>query len=120
MEANVNVVGIIRAIDDLGRVVIPKEIRRSIGLHENDKVDILTTGNGDIILRKVVDNKPVNDLPTEIEKRIFTFRNVDSDFQATIKITREQDKLFDWLISNEFLREDVEIIPGYPEVEDLT
>ena len=120
MEANVNVVGIIRAIDDLGRIVIPKEIRRSIGLHENDKVDILTTGNGDIILRKVVDNKPVNDLPPEIEKRVYTIRNEYESFQAIIKITPEQNRLFSWLISNECLRNDIEVISGYPEVEDLT
>lgn len=120
MEANVNVVGIIRAIDDLGRIVIPKEIRRSIGLHENDKVDILTTGDGDIILRKVVDNKPVNDLPTEIEKRVYTIKNEYEQFQATIKITPEQDKLFDWLIDKDCLREDIEVTSGYPAVEDLT
>lgn len=115
---NVSVVGIIRAIDDLGRVVIPKEIRRSIGLHENDKVDILTTTNGDIILRKVVDDKPVNDLP--IEKRIYTLRNEYEHFQATIKITPEQNKFFDWLIDKDCLREDIEVISGYPEIEDLT
>jgi AbrB family looped-hinge helix DNA binding protein len=117
---NVNVVGIIRAIDDLGRIVIPKEIRRSIGLHENDKVDILTTGDGDIILRKVVDNKPVNDLPAEIEKRVYTFTNRYSDLQATIKITSEQNKLLDWLIDKGCLNEDAEITSGYPDVEDLT
>ena len=118
MEANVNVVGIIRAIDDLGRIVIPKEIRRSIGLHENDKVDILTTTDGSIILRKVVDDKPVNDVPTE--NRIFTLRNEYESFQATIKITPEQDKLLDWLIDKDCLREDIEITSGYPAIEDLT
>ena len=120
MEANVNVVGIIRAIDDLGRIVIPKEIRRSIGLNENDKVDILTTTNGDIILRKVVDNKPVNNVPTEAEKRIYTLRNEYEQFQATIKITPEQDKFFNWLIDKDCLREDIEVTLGYPEIEDLT
>lgn len=120
MEANVNVVGIIRAIDDLGRIVIPKEIRRSIGLHENDKVDILTTTDGSIILRKVVDDKPVNDVPTEAEKRVFTLRNEYESFQATIKITPEQDKLLDWLIDKDCLREDIEITSGYPAIEDLT
>ena len=115
---NVNVVGIIRAIDDLGRIVIPKEIRRSIGLHENDKVDILTTTNGDIILRKVVNDKPVNDLPTE--KCIYTIRNEYEQFQATIKITPEQNKFFDWLIDKDCLREDIEVTSGYPEIEDLT
>lgn len=115
---NVNVVGIIRAIDDLGRIVIPKEIRRSIGLHENDKMDILTTTDGAIILRKVVDDKPINDVPTE--KRIYTIRNEDEQFQTTIKITPEQNKFFDWLIEKDCLREDIEVISGYPEIEDLT
>lgn len=115
---NVNVIGIIRTIDELGRVVIPKDIRRSLDLHENDKVDILATTNGDIILRKVVDNKPVNDVPTE--KRIYTLRNNYEQFQATIKITPEQDKLFDWLIDKDCLREDIEVTSGYPEIEDLT
>ena len=118
MEANVNVVGIIRAIDDLGRIVIPKEIRRSIGLHENDKVDILTMTDGSIILRKVVDDKPVNDVPTE--NRVYTLTNNYQELRATIRITPEQEKLLDWLISNECLREDIEITSGYPEVEDLT
>ena len=118
MEANVNVVGIIRAIDDLGRIVIPKEIRRSIGLQENDKVDILTTTDGSIILRKVVDDKPVNDVPTE--NRIFTLTNNYKEIRATIRITPEQDKLLDWLIDNDCLNEDLEITSGYPKVEDLT
>lgn len=120
MEANVNVIGIVRAIDDLGRVVIPTEIRRSIGLHENDKVDISTTTDGSIILRKVVDDKPVNDVPTEIEKRVYTLKNEYESFQATIKITPEQDKFLGWLIDKDCLREDIEITPGYPEAEDLT
>ena len=120
MEANVNVIGIVRAIDDLGRVVIPTEIRRTLGIEANDKVDILATTNGDIILRKVVDNKPVNDLPTETEKCVYTLKNEYESFQATIKITPEQDKLLDWLIDKDYLREDIEITSGYPEVEDLT
>lgn len=118
---NVNVIGIVRAIDDLGRVVIPTEIRRTLGIEANDKVDILATTNGDIILRKVVNDKPVNDVPTETEKRIFTIKNeYDDGFQATIKITPEQDKLLDWLIDKNCLREDIEITSGYPAIEDLT
>ena len=34
--------GIIRRIDDLGRVVIPKEIRRTLGLHEGDPMEIFS------------------------------------------------------------------------------
>ena len=34
--------GIIRRIDDLGRVVIPKEVRRTLGIHEGDPLEIYT------------------------------------------------------------------------------
>lgn len=34
------ITGIIRRVDDLGRVVIPKEIRRNIGIHEGDPLEI--------------------------------------------------------------------------------
>ena len=44
--------GIVRRIDDLGRVVIPKEIRRTLRLREGDPVEIYTGENGEIILRK--------------------------------------------------------------------
>lgn len=37
--------GIIRRIDDLGRVVIPREIRRSMGIHEGDALEIFVDPN---------------------------------------------------------------------------
>ena len=42
--------GIIRRIDDLGRVVIPKEIRRSAGLREGDPLEFFVSEDGDIVL----------------------------------------------------------------------
>ena len=38
--------GIVRCIDDLGRVVIPKEIRKSIGVKEGDQMEIFVTEGG--------------------------------------------------------------------------
>lgn len=38
--------GIIRRIDDLGRIAIPKEIRRSLQIHENDPLEIRVDGGG--------------------------------------------------------------------------
>lgn len=46
--------GIVRRIDDLGRVVIPKEIRRSLKIREGDPLEIYTTREGEIILKKYV------------------------------------------------------------------
>lgn len=43
--------GIVRPLDPLGRVVIPIELRRTLGLHEKDPIEIFT-GNRTILLRK--------------------------------------------------------------------
>lgn len=44
--------GIVRRIDDLGRVVVPKEIRRVLHLREGDPIEIFTDKDGGIILKK--------------------------------------------------------------------
>ena len=43
--------GIIRRVDDLGRIVIPKEIRKQLKIGESDPVEIFLSGNGEIILK---------------------------------------------------------------------
>ncbi|MBR1780145.1 MAG: AbrB/MazE/SpoVT family DNA-binding domain-containing protein [Oscillospiraceae bacterium] len=44
--------GIVRRIDDLGRVVIPKEIRRTMRIKQGDPLEIYTDREGDVIFRK--------------------------------------------------------------------
>ena len=44
--------GIVRRIDDLGRIVIPKEIRRTLHIRETDPMEIFTDAEGQIILKK--------------------------------------------------------------------
>ncbi len=44
--------GIVRRIDDLGRVVIPKEIRRTMRIREGDPLEIFTDREGEVILKK--------------------------------------------------------------------
>lgn len=44
--------GIVRRIDDLGRVVIPKEIRRTLRIREGEPLEIFTDRQGEIILKK--------------------------------------------------------------------
>lgn len=44
--------GIVRRIDDLGRVVIPKEIRRSLRIKEGDPLEIFTTREGEVVFKK--------------------------------------------------------------------
>ena len=123
---NINVVGIIRALDDLGRIVIPKEIRRTIGVHEGDSLDIVAMTDGSILLRKVVDNKPVCGCPcgakTEPEKKVIHFIDEYADSTRVVKITAEQEKLLNWLIEQGYFHDDLLVNDGYPEVEvrDLT
>ena len=44
--------GIVRRIDDLGRVVVPKEIRRTLRIREGDPMEIFTNRDGEVILKK--------------------------------------------------------------------
>ncbi len=51
--------GIVRRIDDLGRVVIPKEIRRTMRIREGDPLEIYTDKDGEVIFKKY---SPVGEL----------------------------------------------------------
>ena len=51
-EIKLKATGIVRRIDDLGRVVVPKEIRRTLRIREGDPLEIFTDREGEIILKK--------------------------------------------------------------------
>ncbi len=51
--------GIVRRVDDLGRIVIPKEIRRTLRIREGDPLEIYTDKDGGVIFRKY---SPMGDL----------------------------------------------------------
>lgn len=53
--------GIVRRIDDLGRVVIPKEIRRTMRIREGDPLEIYTDNDGEVIFKKY---SPIGELST--------------------------------------------------------
>ena len=56
--------GIVRRIDDLGRVVIPKEIRRTLRIREGDPLEIFTDNEGQVILKKY---SPVGELSSFVK-----------------------------------------------------
>ena len=62
--------GIVRRTDDLGRIAIPKEIRRSIGIHEGEPLEIFIEGEDTICFRKCKINPcdAVDHLRNQIEK----------------------------------------------------
>ena len=80
--------GIVRRIDDLGRVVIPKEVRRSMRINEGDPLELYT--DGDVICFKKYDTRP------ELQQTLETLENqmldqditssIDSDDAAAIRV----------------------------------
>ena len=75
--------GIVRRIDDLGRVVIPKEIRRTMRIREGDPLEIFTDREGEIIFKKY---SPMGELAK------FAKEYADSLSQAAGHITCITDK----------------------------
>ncbi len=57
--------GIVRRIDDLGRVVIPKEIRRTMRIREGDPLEIYTDADGEVIFKKY---SPIGELSTQAKQ----------------------------------------------------
>ena len=66
--------GIVRRIDDLGRVVIPKEIRRTLRLREGPPLEIFTDREGEIILKKY---------PPMVELAAFAVQYAEAMAQST-------------------------------------
>jgi len=70
----VKATGIVRRIDDLGRVVIPKEIRRTLRIREGDPLEIFVDREGEVILKKY---SPIGELGD------FAQEYADSLYEAT-------------------------------------
>ena len=75
--------GIVRRIDELGRVVIPKEIRRTLRIREGDPLEIFTDREGEVILKKY---SPIGELGD------FAREYAESLHQSTGHITAICDK----------------------------
>ena len=58
--------GIVRRVDDLGRIVIPKEIRRTLRIREGDPLEIFTQKDGGVIFRKYSPVGELQDFATQI------------------------------------------------------
>lgn len=128
-----NVMGIVRAVDDLGRIVIPKEMRRSIGIAEGESLEILATSNGGLFLRKPIEVKQTTSIEVTTETTItveskkknevlvFNFKDCYGNTHI-IKITEKQyeflEKLSD-MSSGGYIDLDA-WEEGYPDEDDLT
>ncbi|MCU9594335.1 stage V sporulation protein T [Caldibacillus thermolactis] len=63
--------GIVRRIDDLGRVVIPKEIRRTLRIREGDPLEIFVDRDGEVILKKYSPISELSDFSKEYAEALF-------------------------------------------------
>ena len=97
--------GIVRRIDDLGRVVIPKEIRRTLRIREGDPLEIFTDRDGGIILKKYSPIEELSEFSKEYAEALHqTVGNIvmicDKDTIISISGGGKKDYL-DKKISNE-------------------
>ena len=109
--------GIVRRIDELGRVVIPKEIRRTQRIRRGDPLEIFTTGDGEVIFKKY---SPIGELQgvatqyAEVLSKCFAL----TAFVADRSISQPLEKLME--SRKPYLRQDAEqtVLPceGSPRV----
>lgn len=77
--------GIVRRIDDLGRIVIPKEIRRTLHIRESDPLEIFTDKEGQIILKKY---SPIGEMATFAKQYVESLAQVSG--HAALIADRDQ------------------------------
>jgi AbrB family transcriptional regulator (stage V sporulation protein T) len=63
--------GVVRRIDDLGRIVIPKEIRRNLRIREGDSLEIYTDGTDSIILKKYSHIENINNFIAQYVEAVY-------------------------------------------------
>lgn len=81
--------GMVRKVDELGRVVIPKELRRTLGIDNQDPLEIYIDGDK-IILKKYLPNAEKEDVISSLEKMAASAKNpnVIETIDRAIKLIR--------------------------------
>ena len=69
--------GVVRRIDDLGRIVLPKELRRTMRIKEGESLEIYTDGTDRIILKKYSPVQNVNDFVEEFVESVYASKKRD-------------------------------------------
>lgn len=81
-------IGIVRRVDDLGRVVIPKEIRRTLNIREGDALEIYTTDGG-VLFRKYTQSAESKAATAQewLEQNARTMKNLGARFSIEDRTT---------------------------------
>ena len=74
--------GIVRRIDDLGRVVIPKEIRRNLRIREGDPLEIFVDRDGEVILKKYCPIGELGEFAKEYADSLYEATGHIADFRS--------------------------------------
>lgn len=83
--------GIVRRIDDLGRVVIPKEIRKTLRIREGDPLEIFTAKDGEVILKKYSPIGELNEFSQEYTETLgetLGYGVVVTDLDSIISVSK--------------------------------
>jgi len=89
--------GIVRRIDDLGRVVIPKEIRRTMRIREGDPLEIYTSNDGEVIFKKYSAISEMSESATQVAEVVHKMGNLPAiifDRDHVIAVAGVQKKEF--------------------------
>jgi len=78
--------GVVRRIDDLGRIVIPKEIRRSLRIREGDSLEIYADGSDAIILKKYSPVESIDAFASQYAEAIYSSSKKEIIITDTEKI----------------------------------
>ena len=119
--------GIVRRIDDLGRVVIPKEIRRTMRIREGDPLEIYTDTDGQVIFKKYSPMGELSEFAAQICDALHkTTGGIAAvcDRDAVIAVAGGgKRELLDIMSKNadciyeQFMKKNTRAFPGHPEVE---
>lgn len=74
---NLKATGVVRRIDDLGRIVLPKELRRTMRIKEGDSLEIYLDSNDKIVLKKYSAVQNLNDFVEEFVESMYSSNKRD-------------------------------------------
>ena len=89
--------GIIRRMDEIGRIVIPKEIRRSMHLEEGEALEIFTEENAVIFKKYGINDEEEEREEKEMEKKIIKITDSYESKIDYVKLSEEAVDFFQWL-----------------------
>ncbi len=85
--------GVVRRVDDLGRIVIPKELRRSLGIQDGDPLEIFTDDEGGVIFRKYDYTESVEDSVQRLREAVLKNQDLKNSQALIEKITEMKSLL---------------------------